>query len=80
MEDITPRTAAAPEHPIAIARNTIGLSREGLAFKAGVSFKTIERIERGEVVPRRATLKVIADVLGVAPDALAPDEPTGAAA
>jgi transcriptional regulator with XRE-family HTH domain len=74
MEDITPRTAAAPEHPIEAARRAIGLNREGLAFKAGVSFKTIERIERGETVPRRATLKVIADVLGVAPDALVRDE------
>lgn len=45
-------------------RDAIGLSREGLAFKAGVSFKTIERIESGKVQrPRRATLRVIDDVL-----------------
>ena len=41
------------------------MAREEVAFKAGVSMRTIERLERGEVVPRRATLKVIADALGV---------------
>ncbi|MDQ3935358.1 MAG: helix-turn-helix domain-containing protein [Actinomycetota bacterium] len=45
-------------------REAQGLSIEGLSFKAGVSYKTIERIEAGGSEPRRATLKVIADALG----------------
>jgi transcriptional regulator with XRE-family HTH domain len=50
---------------LADLRRQQGLSREGLAFKAGVSLRTIERIEAGDVVPRRATAHVLADALGV---------------
>jgi predicted transcriptional regulator len=45
------------------ARKAIGLSKEGLAYKAGVALSTIERIEAGKVTPRRATLSVIRAVL-----------------
>lgn len=72
MKDITPPAAGPPLHPIRAAREAQGLPREGLAFKAGVSLNTIERIEAGRTQPRRATLKVIADVLGVEPDTLIP--------
>lgn len=41
------------------------MSREELAFKSGLSFKTLERLEAGAHEPRRATLFVIADALGV---------------
>ena len=54
--------SASQEHPgklIRERREAISLSREGLAYKARVSLKTIERIERGEVLPRRATAYVI---------------------
>lgn len=44
-------------------REALGLSREGLAYKAGVSHKTLERIEAGMVMPRRATLTVIEQAL-----------------
>ena len=44
-------------------REELGLSREGLAYKAGLAFKTIERIENGQAKPRRATVKVIEDAL-----------------
>lgn len=44
-------------------REAIGLSRIGLAYKAGVALTTIERIERGDVEPRRATLAVIEQAL-----------------
>ncbi len=61
--------SSATDNPLSTqvqeARLAAGLSIEGLAFKAGVSYKTVERIEAGESVPRRATLKVIADVLGL---------------
>lgn len=53
------------QHAVREARLAAGMSREGLAFKAGVSLKTIERVESGRGIPRRATLKVIADVLGL---------------
>jgi DNA-binding XRE family transcriptional regulator len=65
MKDIT----ASPEkvHPVAAARKRMNLSREGLAFKAHVSMKTIERIETGRPTqPHRATQNAIADVLGCA--------------
>jgi transcriptional regulator with XRE-family HTH domain len=51
-------------------REDRGLSREGLADKAGVSMRTLERIELGQTVPRRATIKVLADALGVEPEDL----------
>lgn len=44
-------------------REVLRLSREGLAYKAGVAHKTIERIESGKVRPRRATLTVIESAL-----------------
>lgn len=46
------------------SREAIGLSRIGLAYKAGVDLRTIERIEAGDVQPRRATLAVIEAALG----------------
>jgi len=40
-------------------REALGLSREALAGRAGLSLRTVERIERGETEPRRATLTVL---------------------
>lgn len=40
-------------------RERLGLSIEGLAYKAGISYKTIERLEAGGVQPRKATIAVI---------------------
>lgn len=71
MKDITAPPTPTPVHPIRVARDSQGLSREGLAFKADVSLKTIERIESGQVTPRRATLNGIARALGVEPEELA---------
>lgn len=48
-------------------REAVDLSVEGLAYKAGVSMRTIERIEAGESVPRRATLTVIEAALDAEP-------------
>lgn len=66
------RQTSAAEHPgqlIRRERERQGLSREGLAFKAGVSLRAIERIEAKEnpTFPRRATLRVIVDALGLDP-------------
>lgn len=52
-------------------REALGLSREGLAYKAGVSHKTLERLEAGMVTPRRATLSVIEGALGPLEEAAA---------
>lgn len=57
----------ARQHPLRTAREAQGLSREGLAFKAGVSMRTLERIEGGGNA-RRATLTVIALALGLDAD------------
>ena len=64
-------------HPVRAHREAIGLSVVGLAFKAGVTPRTIERIENGEVTkPQPATLAVLARVLKVKPEDLngGPDE------
>ena len=64
--------------PLRHARLAAGMSPEELAFRAGVSMRTIERIENGEAEPRRATRKVIADALGL--DLWPVEAPTGEAA
>jgi predicted transcriptional regulator len=46
-------------------REAAGLSKEGLAAQAGVSYKTVERLEAGTAIPRRATLTVITAALGI---------------
>lgn len=53
---------STPTHPgarIKERRTALGLSHEGLAYKAGVSARTIARLESEENLPRRATLSVI---------------------
>ena len=47
-----------------------GLSQEELAEQAGLSLRTIQRIENGETAPRGDTLKRIAAALKVSPDEL----------
>ena len=59
------RQVVHPGSRIRDERERQGLSREGLAFKAGVSLRSIERIEGGDTVPRRATLSVLLDALGL---------------
>lgn len=69
----TGQVGAGEVHPVRAARKAMSppLTVEGLAFKAGVSAKTIERIERGHV-PHRATARVVADVLKADPAELFP--------
>ena len=40
-------------------REDLGLSPEGLADRAQLSLRTVERIEAGDVTPHRSTLRVI---------------------
>ncbi len=52
-------------------RKARGLSREQLAVSAGLSSRTIVRLEREEGRhPHRATMLVLASALGCRPDAL----------
>jgi transcriptional regulator with XRE-family HTH domain len=44
-------------------REALGLTREDVASRAGLSYKTIERIEAGDSQPRRSTLVVLEGAL-----------------
>lgn len=58
-------------NPIRVQREKAGMSREELAFKAGLSFKTIERLEAANGrKPHWATRVVLADALGCDPEEL----------
>jgi transcriptional regulator with XRE-family HTH domain len=46
-------------------RKSKGLSQEALAEEAGVSLRTIQRIEQGDTVPRGYTLQALATALDV---------------
>jgi len=52
------------------ARKNKGLTQEELADKAGITVRTIQRIESGETVPRNFTLKAIAEALDIPFEAL----------
>lgn len=67
---------------IVSARKKKGLTQEELANLAGVTVRTVQRIESGESVPRSFTLKAIAAVLDIPLAALreeAPSPDTGTA-
>ncbi|RQO74883.1 XRE family transcriptional regulator [Pedobacter sp. KBW06] len=49
-------------------RNEKGFTQETLSGLSGVTVRTIQRIEAGDVIPQHQTLKLIADVLGVEPN------------
>jgi ribosome-binding protein aMBF1 (putative translation factor) len=63
MADMADDCSADPSKGIRAAREAADLSREWLAAKAGVSLRTIERIEAGDVAPQRSTLAAIEAVL-----------------
>lgn len=50
---------------ITSARKTKGLTQEELADMAGVTTRTIQRIESGETQPRAFTIKALAEALGL---------------
>lgn len=62
------------------ARLAAGLTLEALAARAGISVRSVTRVERAEHVPRPATLEAIAAVLETTPEALWGDESNGEAA
>ncbi|WP_431784309.1 helix-turn-helix domain-containing protein [Streptomyces chumphonensis] len=57
------------------ARRDANLSQEALAHSAGVSRKTISRVELGEHATRLDHLLLIASVLQLPPGQLLPDRP-----
>ena len=52
-------------HRIAALRREAGLSQDGLACRAGIDRRSIQRYEAAERDPRYADLLLIADALGV---------------
>lgn len=61
-------------HPVRRARLAQNLTREGLAWKAGVTVRTVERIEAGRVMPHLVTRRAIAVVLDFDPSDLWPEK------
>jgi|GEM_PF-992009 len=49
-------------------RKRNGLSQEDLAFKSGLSLRTIQRVENGESEPTGETIKRISHTLGITPN------------
>ena len=47
-----------------LARERAGITQEMLAYKAGVSLRTVSRIENGLCKANKSTRKLIAKVLG----------------
>jgi transcriptional regulator with XRE-family HTH domain len=60
---------------IADLRARKALTQEDLADLAGVTVRTIQRIENGNTSPRPYTLRALAKALGTAPESLAIDDP-----
>lgn len=48
---------------ISVLRNAKGFTQKELAELCNVDIRTIQRIESGEVVPRKHTLKLLANIL-----------------
>src|SRR5258708_34908244 len=61
-------------------RSRQGWTQEELADEAGVTVRTIQRIEPGATQPRLYTLKVLAEVLGTTVELLLQPDPAGVAA
>ncbi|WP_316820554.1 helix-turn-helix domain-containing protein [Pedobacter gandavensis] len=61
---------------LAVYRRKKGLTQESLAELSGVTTRTIQRIEKGSVVPHVQTLKILAGCLEIDPELLM-DEPEG---
>ncbi|MEO7313430.1 MAG: helix-turn-helix transcriptional regulator [Chitinophagaceae bacterium] len=53
-----------------LKRKELGFSQEGLAYGAGIELRQIGRIERGEINTGIASIKIIADTLGIKPQLL----------
>src|SRR5476651_674604 len=58
-------------------RNAKGYTQQELSDMAGISLRSVQRIENAEVLPRMYTIKVLAQHLGFEyqPEAIKPEEP-----
>lgn len=65
-----------PESKLAVYRRKKGLTQEQLADLSGVTARTIQRIEKGAVVPHIQTLKMLAGCLDITTELLM-DNPEG---
>jgi transcriptional regulator with XRE-family HTH domain len=63
---VTSATSSLTGKRLRSEREKRGMSVEELSFRAGVSYKTIERVEAGESTPRRATVAVIQQAFAAA--------------
>lgn len=54
-----------PPTPAVLLRLSVGFRRKQVASLVGISFRTLERVERGVAWGRPETLQRIAEVLGV---------------
>lgn len=59
-----------PPSKLAVYRRKKGLTQEHLAELSGVTARTIQRIEKGSVVPHIQTLKILAGCLEIDPELL----------
>jgi transcriptional regulator with XRE-family HTH domain len=64
----THHVTAKPPLPAELIRLSLGLRRRQIARMIGISFKTLERIERGLTWGKPETLRRIAEALGVDPE------------
>lgn len=62
------RQVPKPPTPAELLRRRTGFRRSQVATRAGISSKTLERIERGVRWSQAQTLERIADALGVDPE------------
>ncbi|MCR8556550.1 helix-turn-helix domain-containing protein [Mucilaginibacter sp. BJC16-A38] len=67
-----------PATALALYRRKKGLTQEQLSELSGVTSRTIQRIEKGAVVPHVQTLKILAACLDIEAEVLM-DEPEGSA-
>jgi transcriptional regulator with XRE-family HTH domain len=58
-----PKVADVPGHVVSQWRKTRGLSQQALAVKLGMSAAAVTQWERGVIVPRRATVERLDEVL-----------------
>lgn len=65
-------------HPLLALRRSLGLSREVLGAKAGISPRTIYNIEVEGVRPQRSTVRVLCLALDCDPGSLGWDEKAAA--
>jgi transcriptional regulator with XRE-family HTH domain len=60
-----PRPDAALAGVVTELREQRGLSRESLAFRSGVTPRTVNQVELAQIVPRWDTVRLLAKGLGV---------------